>query len=86
MTTWATLPRAEALDHTRARLYREDRPHIKPERYEVSHVEKLIKNAVFTKVTALKVESGMEHESMDAWTQLAWSWMGQPQGSWAAQD
>ncbi|KAF2728905.1 S-adenosyl-L-methionine-dependent methyltransferase [Polyplosphaeria fusca] len=86
MTTWATLPHAKALDRTRARLYGEDHPHIKPEWYEASHVEKLLKDAGFAKITASKVESGMEHESMDAWTQLAWSWMGQPQGGWTEQN
>jgi MFS family permease/ubiquinone/menaquinone biosynthesis C-methylase UbiE len=86
MTTWATLPHAKALDRTRKRLYGEHGSHIKPEWFESSHLEKLLRDAGFPEITAVAVESGMVHDSMDAWTQMAWSWMGMPHGGWAEKD
>ncbi|KAH8726578.1 S-adenosyl-L-methionine-dependent methyltransferase [Phaeosphaeriaceae sp. PMI808] len=83
MTTWATLPHAKALDLTREKLHGEhNRPHIKPEWFDSSHLKSLLKNAGFSRVEVVQANSAMMHESMDAWTQMAWSWMGMPQGGW----
>ncbi|KAF2681270.1 S-adenosyl-L-methionine-dependent methyltransferase [Lentithecium fluviatile CBS 122367] len=74
MTSWATLPHAKALDRTRERLYGEHvMSHIKPEWFESSYLENLLRDAVFVRVTAFQVDSEM-------------SWMGMPPGGWTEKD
>jgi ubiquinone/menaquinone biosynthesis C-methylase UbiE len=82
MSTWAALPHAQALDRTRETLYGEHTPHVKPEWFEPSHLENLLKDAGFSRVERVAIKSTMTHESMDVWTQMAWSWMGMPSGGW----
>lgn len=83
MTTWTTLPHSDALDRTREKLYGETGlPHIKPEWFNPSHVEALMKEAGFERVEVVQAESGLASKSLDTWISMAWSWMGMPRGGW----
>lgn len=74
---------AIALDRTREKLYGErGLPHIKPEWFNPSHLEALMKDAGFQGVKVAQAEANLTSESLDAWINMAWSWMGMPQRGW----
>lgn len=86
VTTWAKMPHGGALDRTREALYGDRTPHGDAESFKPEWLRGALEGAGLGRVQLTQVDTEMEHESLAAWSNMAWSFMGMPPGGWTEKE